>query len=68
MGTATAPTRPSNATSGMRGSLVAIAPPLAPGSQSWSMRLVGGADLAAADTRAVQPASVLKASGVSEAT
>ncbi len=65
MGTATAPTRPSNATSGMQGSLVAIAPPLAPGSQSWSMRLVSGADLAAADTRAVQPASVLKASGVS---
>ncbi|WP_232311081.1 filamentous haemagglutinin family protein, partial [Herbaspirillum autotrophicum] len=37
------------------GRLWAIAPMLAEGSQSWSMRLVAGADLGAADSRIVQP-------------
>ncbi|MDD0974716.1 filamentous hemagglutinin family protein [Pseudomonas fontis] len=36
-----------------QGSNWAIAPMLAAGSQSWSLRLVAGADLAAADSRAV---------------
>jgi len=39
---------------GRQGQLWAIAPMLAEGSQSWSMRLVAGADLAAADSRIVQ--------------
>ncbi|MGJ7546629.1 filamentous haemagglutinin family protein [Variovorax sp. LT1R16] len=34
----------------------AIAPMLAEGSQSWSLRLVSGADTQAADTRSIQPA------------
>ncbi|ASV37981.1 hemagglutinin [Pseudomonas sp. NS1(2017)] len=34
----------------------AVAPMLAEGSQSWSLRLVSGADTQAADTRAIQPA------------
>jgi len=37
--------------SGSQGKLWAIAPMLAEGSQSWSMRLVAGADTAAADSR-----------------
>ncbi len=41
----------------------AIAPMLTPGTQSWSMRLVGGADLGSADSRALQPASSLAGSG-----
>ncbi|MBR1218972.1 filamentous hemagglutinin family protein [Bradyrhizobium sp. U87765 SZCCT0131] len=41
----------------------AISAMLAPGSQSWSMRLVGGADLASADTRALQAASSLAGIG-----
>jgi filamentous hemagglutinin family protein len=36
----------------------AIAPMLAEGSQSWSLRLVSGADTQAADTRSIQPAFV----------
>ena len=39
---------------GSQGKLWAIAPMLAEGSQAWGMRLVAGADLAAADTRGVQ--------------
>ncbi|WP_231502368.1 filamentous haemagglutinin family protein [Herbaspirillum sp. RV1423] len=39
---------------GRQGQLWAIAPMLAEGSQSWSMRLVAGADLGAADSRTVQ--------------
>ncbi|PLY45348.1 hemagglutinin [Janthinobacterium sp. ROICE36] len=39
---------------GSQGKLWAIAPMLAEGSQAWGMRLVAGADLAAADTRSVQ--------------
>ncbi|WP_076866829.1 filamentous haemagglutinin family protein [Bradyrhizobium mercantei] len=41
----------------------AIAPMLAPQMQSWSMRLVGGADLASADGRALQTADSLAGSG-----
>ncbi|AUC96260.1 filamentous hemagglutinin [Bradyrhizobium sp. SK17] len=41
----------------------AIAPMLAPGMQSWSMRLVGGADLASADGRTLQTADALAGSG-----
>ena len=39
---------------GRQGRLWAIAPMLADGSQAWGMRLVAGADLDGADTRAVQ--------------
>ncbi|WP_165421159.1 filamentous haemagglutinin family protein [Bradyrhizobium sp. Leo170] len=39
-----------------QGKMWAVAPMLAPRSLSWSMRYVAGADLGAADTRAVQPA------------
>ncbi|WP_345252102.1 filamentous haemagglutinin family protein [Pigmentiphaga soli] len=41
----------------------AIAPMLAPGMQSWSMRLVAGADLTSADTRAVRAAASAGGSG-----
>ncbi|HEX7925373.1 MAG TPA: filamentous hemagglutinin, partial [Bradyrhizobium sp.] len=41
----------------------AIAPMLAPGMQSWSMRLVGGADLASADNRVLRTADALAGSG-----
>ncbi|WHS58318.1 filamentous hemagglutinin family protein [Pseudomonas sp. G2-4] len=40
---------------GSDGRMWAIAPMLAEGSQSWSLRLVAGADTAAADSRVVQP-------------
>jgi filamentous hemagglutinin family protein len=43
--------------------LWALAPMLAAGSPSASIRLVGGADLAAADTRALRPASALRGAG-----
>ncbi|WP_432241015.1 filamentous haemagglutinin family protein [Herbaspirillum robiniae] len=42
-------------TGGSQGKNWAIAAMLPEGSQSWSMRLVAGADLAAADTRATRP-------------
>jgi filamentous hemagglutinin family protein len=48
-----------------QGSNEALAPMLPEGDLSWSLRLVSGADLGAADTRIVKPASALKASGVS---
>ncbi len=41
----------------------AAAPMLAPGSESWSIRLVSGADAASADTRAVQSLPALGAGG-----
>lgn len=41
----------------------AIAPLLPSGSQSWSMTLVGGADLSGSDARAVQPQASLNGSG-----
>ncbi len=56
---ATAPTRPTGP-SGTQGSLFAIAPMLPQGDLSWSMRLVSGADLSAADDRTVKPLSELK--------
>ncbi|WP_185545905.1 filamentous haemagglutinin family protein [Variovorax sp. KBW07] len=40
---------------GNQGRTWALAPLLAQGSQSWDLRLVGGADLSAADTRLTQP-------------
>ncbi|SFW14020.1 filamentous hemagglutinin family protein [Pseudomonas sp. NFACC04-2] len=40
---------------GSQGRMWAIAPMLAEGSQSWSLRLVAGADTTAADSRIVQP-------------
>ncbi|WP_058049628.1 filamentous haemagglutinin family protein [Janthinobacterium sp. Ant5-2-1] len=40
---------------GSQGRNLALAPMLAQGSQAWSLRLVGGADTAAADTRALRP-------------
>ncbi|NEV02616.1 hypothetical protein FNJ47_44810, partial [Bradyrhizobium sp. UFLA 03-164] len=39
------------------------APMLGAGTQSWSMRLVGGADLASADSRALQTVAALAGSG-----
>ncbi|MEG1328203.1 MAG: hypothetical protein RSD99_25100, partial [Janthinobacterium sp.] len=41
--------------SGSQGRNLALAPMLDQGSQAWSLRLVGGADTAAADTRALRP-------------
>jgi filamentous hemagglutinin family protein len=41
----------------------AVAPMLAPGSQSWSMTFVAGADLAAADTHILQSSGTLAGSG-----
>jgi filamentous hemagglutinin family protein len=46
-----------------RGRMMAVADMLAPGMRSWSMRLVGGADLGAADTRTLAAASRLRDSG-----
>ncbi|MGK5047618.1 filamentous hemagglutinin family protein [Janthinobacterium sp. GB4P2] len=40
---------------GSQGRNLALAPMLAQGSQAWSLRLVGGADTAAADTRTLRP-------------
>ena len=50
---------------GVQGSVLATAPLDAIGRQSWSIRLVGGANLASADTGAVRAASVLAAAGTS---
>ncbi|WP_460149308.1 filamentous haemagglutinin family protein [Pseudomonas sp. H1_A03] len=44
-----------NLRTGGEGKLWAVAPMLAEGSQSWSMRLVAGADTQAADSRLLQP-------------
>ncbi|MBO9356998.1 filamentous hemagglutinin N-terminal domain-containing protein [Bordetella petrii] len=41
-------------TDGTQGRTLALAPMLAPGSQSWDIRLVAGADLQAADSRLTQ--------------
>jgi filamentous hemagglutinin family protein len=62
--TASAPTRPTNA-NGMQGSLDAVAAMLPAGDLSWSITLVAGADLGAADVRVVKPASLLRSLGVS---
>ena len=60
----TAPLRPTGA-NGSQGSIFAVAAMLPTGDQSWSIRLVAGADLGAADTAIVKPASLLKSVGVS---
>lgn len=61
-GTALVPSRPVGP-DGTQGRMWAIAPMLAPGTASWSMRLVGGADLGAADTRALGTVAALGARG-----
>ncbi|AZG14834.1 filamentous haemagglutinin family protein [Cupriavidus pauculus] len=48
---------------GSQGRLWAVAPMLAAGSDSWSMRLAGGADTASADTRTLQAPSGLGGAG-----
>ncbi|SFP71388.1 filamentous hemagglutinin family N-terminal domain-containing protein [Variovorax sp. PDC80] len=54
--------RPTGA-DGTQGRMWATAPMLAPGMQSWSMRLVSGADLQSADSRVVLPSSRLGGKG-----
>ncbi|MBB1603748.1 filamentous hemagglutinin family protein [Variovorax sp. UMC13] len=49
--------RPADAVDGTQGRTWALAPMLAPGSASWDLRLVAGADLQAADTRLTVPGS-----------
>ena len=56
------PTR-SNGSNGTQGQNFAVAPLMASGMESWSIRLVAGADLGSADTRAVQSQSALAAAG-----
>ena len=53
------PTRPTGA-DGVQGRVWGAAPLLPAGSESWSLRLVGGSDLAAADSRVLRPASTLR--------
>jgi filamentous hemagglutinin family protein len=48
---------------GTQGKQYALAPMLAPGMESWSMRLVAGADLGSADTRALRAASQVNGAG-----
>jgi filamentous hemagglutinin family protein len=60
----TAATR-ATGSSGTEGTVDALSAMLPEGDLSWSMRLVGGADLDAADSRIVQPPSMLKSLGVS---
>ncbi len=52
-----------NWTDGRAGKMWIMSPMLTPGSLSWSMRLVSGADLAASDTRAVKRIHALGESG-----
>jgi filamentous hemagglutinin family protein len=59
------PTRPIDSGTGVQGQNWAVAPMLAPGSLSWSMRLVAGADLGAADTRTLRSKSDLAAADAS---
>ena len=49
--------RPADAVDGTQGRTWALAPMLAPGSASWDLRLVAGADMQAADTRLTVPGS-----------
>ena len=44
---------------GKQGRIWAVAPMLPAGTESWSLRLAGGADLASADTRALLPSMQL---------
>jgi filamentous hemagglutinin family protein len=62
VGGAIAPTR-ATGPDGTQGRQWATAPMLAPGMESWSMRLVAGADLGSADTHALHPASQLNGTG-----
>ncbi|WP_438852251.1 filamentous haemagglutinin family protein [Brevundimonas nasdae] len=55
-------TRPIQA-DGTQGRIWAVAPMLQRGSQSWSMRLIAGADLSSADGRALRAASELAEAG-----
>ncbi|QYC10700.1 filamentous haemagglutinin family protein [Brevundimonas nasdae] len=55
-------TRPIQA-DGTQGRIWAVAPMLERGSQSWSMRLVAGADLGSADSRALRAASEMAPAG-----
>lgn len=48
---------------GTQGKIYAVAPMLAPGSQSWSMRLAAGADLASSNSHSLQSPAVLAGSG-----
>lgn len=57
-------TRPIQA-DGTQGRIWAVAPMLAPGSQSWSMRLVAGADIASSDGRTLRAATDLAQAGQS---
>ncbi|MFC5374175.1 filamentous hemagglutinin family protein [Brevundimonas faecalis] len=57
-------TRPTQA-DGTQGRIWAVAPMLAPGSQSWSMRLVAGADIASSDGRTLRAATDLARTGQS---
>jgi filamentous hemagglutinin family protein len=56
------PTRPTGA-GGAEGQVWAAAPMLPAGSLSWSLRLVSGADLTAADSTVLQPAGMLNGGG-----
>ncbi|ATQ44563.1 filamentous hemagglutinin family protein [Caulobacter mirabilis] len=55
-------TRPVQA-DGTQGRIWAVAPMLAPGSESWSMRLVAGADIGSSDGRTLRAATDLAAAG-----
>ena len=48
---------------GKQGRIWAVAPMLPTGTESWSLRLAGGADLASADTRALLPSMQLAGDG-----
>ncbi|MCA6110936.1 filamentous haemagglutinin family protein [Bradyrhizobium cenepequi] len=50
-------------TGGKQGKMWALAPMLEQGTQSWSLRLASGADLAAADTRALLVSETLQGKG-----
>jgi filamentous hemagglutinin family protein len=64
MSSTTANTRPTG-TNGNEGSILTVAALLPAGDLSWSIALVAGADLGAADPHIVEPASLLQSLGVS---
>ncbi|MCA6119336.1 filamentous hemagglutinin family protein [Bradyrhizobium sp. WSM 1738] len=57
-----APLRPSGS-DGRQGQMWAVAPMLAPGSLSWSMRMASGADLSSADSRTLRSADLPEGQG-----
>jgi filamentous hemagglutinin family protein len=65
-GKSTAPLRAT--VNGQQGLIYAVADMLPSGSQSWSLNLVGGANLASANLLAVQPISALAASAAANTT